>query len=274
MDLQLSGKRALVTGSSAGLGEAIVRFLAQEGVVVVVHGRSQERAQRIADDIRSGGGTASVAIGSVTDDAAVADLCRQAVAATGGIDILINNAGTYPMETWWTSTPAQWLDSYNLDVISNVRFIQQLVPAMKERGWGRVIQISSASAVQVPANFFPIYAVSKSAQTYLTKHLAIELTNTGITVNTVSPGAASSETNVKLLTDQARQAGRPTDWASVERHYVETLMDDPPIRRLVRPEEVAPLVAYVASPLADAITGSNFLIDSGFSISGFRRQPS
>ena len=272
MDLQLKGKRALVTGSTAGLGEAIVRFLAREGVTVVVHGRNRERAQKIVDDIGAAGGRAYIALGAITDDESVADICRQAIEATGGIDILVNNAGTYPMANWWESKSEQWLESYNLDVVSNVRFIQPVVPAMKERGWGRVIQISSASAVQVPANFFPIYSVSKSAQTFLTKHLAVELTDTGVTVNTVSPGPASSDNNINLLTEEARQAGRPTDWPSVEQHYVETLMDDPPVRRMVRPEEVGPLVAYVASPLADAVTGSNFLIDSGYSISGFKRQ--
>lgn len=228
MDLKLQGKRALITGSSAGIGAAIACFMAQEGATVVVHGRHYLRARRVADKICAAGGTAYATPGDITDDASAAHLAEVAIAAIGGIDILINNAGAYPMAGWWDSKPQEWLDGYNLDVVSNVRLIQKLVPPMKERGWGRVIQISSASAVLVPVNFFPIYATAKAAQTFMTKHLAVELTGTGVTVNTVSPGPVSSETNIRLLTESAEKAGRPTDWTTVEQHYVDTLMDDPP----------------------------------------------
>lgn len=203
-----------------------------------------------------------------------ARVARRAVEAAGGSDILVNNAGTYPMADWWRSRPEEWIESYNLDVVSCVRLIQALVPAMVERGWGRVINVSSASAVRSPANFFPIYSASKAAQPSLAGHLAVELAGTGVTVNTCSPGPVSSRNNVDFLTRQTAEAGRPTEWASVERDYVDTLMQDPPSGRMTRPDEVPPVIAYLASPLSDAGTGANFVIDGGYALTGFKRQAS
>lgn len=273
MDMQLKGKRALVTGSSAGIGEAIAHTLANEGASIVVHGRNEERARKVTDEIRAKGTPAECVIGEVTSDSDVDRIAEEAQLAFGGIDILINNAGSYPFTDWWSGTSQEWVEAFRLEVIGPVRLIQRLVPAMVERGWGRVIQISSASVPRSPANFFPIYSVSKAAQTFLAGHLAVELTRTGVTVNTVSPGPVSSRFMMDGLAEQAKAQGRPSDDASLERFYIDNLMQEPPVDRLLRPGEVGPLVAYVCSPLADGATGQNFIIDCGYTITGFKRSP-
>jgi 3-oxoacyl-[acyl-carrier protein] reductase len=154
MDLNLRGKRALVTGSSAGIGAEIARVLAQEGASVVIHGRNAERANKFAAEIRAAGGAAAVALGELTDDAQAERVAHEAEAAFGGVDILVNNAGSYPITAWWDTPPDVWLETYNTDVVAGVRLVKLLVPGMIERGWGRVIQISFRSIpARRPASF-------------------------------------------------------------------------------------------------------------------------
>jgi NAD(P)-dependent dehydrogenase (short-subunit alcohol dehydrogenase family) len=137
MDLKLVGKRALVTGSSSGLGAAIVKLLAAEGAAVVVHGRNESRANAVAEAIRTRGGSAEVALGDLATDAG-ADAVAHAALAGGPIDILVNNAGILPRQSWMEATAEMWAQTYNSNVISSVRMIQRLVPQMRERHWGRV----------------------------------------------------------------------------------------------------------------------------------------
>ena len=193
--------------------------------------------------------------------------------AVGTLDILVNNAETYPFASWWDSKPGDWLDTYNHDVLSGLRMIQRFVPGMVQRRWGRVISISSASGERVPSNQLPIYATSKSAQTHMTKLLAVELTNTGVTANVIAPAPVVTEGVVSAYTDMARREGRSTDWKDVEAHFVDTTLNDPPIRRMATAEEVAALAVYLASPLSDPVTRASYLIDVGFSLTGFRRVP-
>jgi 3-oxoacyl-[acyl-carrier protein] reductase len=147
MDLRLAGKRAPVTGSSAGLGEAIAKFLAAEGAVVVVRGRDIGRTNAVAQAIHAAGGSAEIAIGDLSTDGG-ADTVASAAQAGGGIDILVNNAGAYHHLTWMEATPDRWIESYQSNVVSCVRMIHRLVPGMKERRWGRVIQIGGGLAIQ------------------------------------------------------------------------------------------------------------------------------
>lgn len=167
MDLQLQGKRALVTGSSAGIGKAIAKVLASEGVVVCITGRNEERASQVAEEIRHSGGTAKVTIGDLATDEGADWVAQQALEQLGGVDILVNNAGEYPWGGWFNSTSQDWLDLYNNDVVSTVRLIQRIVPQMVRRRWGRVIQVASAAGIFPPANNAPIYAVAKAAQLHL-----------------------------------------------------------------------------------------------------------
>lgn len=274
MDLRLTGKRALVTGGTAGIGVEIARLLAHEGASVVIHGRNAERANKVAAEIRAAGGNVAIALGELTDDGEVERVVREATSAFGGIDILVNNAGGYPITSWWNTSPDVWLDLYNTDVVAGVRLVKLLVPDMIERGWGRVIQIASRAATQGTANFFPQYASAKAAQLRIASSLAVELAGTGVTSNAISPGAVATDTFKELYTRRAKDEGRSTKWDDVERAWIEQFMPGIPLPRLLSPTEIADIAAFLASPLADAVTGSDFVIDGGLGVTGFKRQPS
>lgn len=260
MDLKLKGKRALVTGSSSGLGEAIVSFLATEGASVIVHGRNEKRSAAIAESIRETGGSAEYVIGDLSTDEG-ADTVAEAALAGGQIDILVNNMGIYNPQPWMNATVHNWKDTYNNNVLSYVRMIHRLVPQMKGLGWGRIIQIGSSVAIQ-PMSVQPDYSASTAARHNLTVSLARELKGTGITSNTVSPGAMLVETTKNMLLGMAEKFGWGQDWADIEKNAVAQLASND-IGRLGRPEEIASAVAYLASPLADYISGTVVRVDGG-----------
>ncbi len=188
MDLNLGGKRALVTGSSAGLGEAIAMLLAAEGAAVIVHGPHRARTERVADAIREAGGVATVALGDLGTDSG-ADAVTQAALADGPVDILVNNAGFYRHLSWIEATADDWMSTYNTNVVSGVRMIRRLVPHMRERDWGRVVTIGGGLALQ-PMNTHPQYNATLAARHNLAVSLARELKDTRVTSNVVSPGGS------------------------------------------------------------------------------------
>lgn len=287
MDLQLQGKRALVTGSSSGIGEAIAKALAKEGAVVVVHGRRENEAVRVAKAITDGGGTAAVALGDLATDDGAAQVAKVALAAFAGIDIVVNNAGAYFRDEWTAIDPARWLDLYNQNVVSVVRIIQHFLPQMKERGWGRFIQIGSGLA-SAPAATFAAYGATKSAIVNLTVSLAKGLARTGVTANTVSPGPVLTPNIEAWIKDIAGKKGWHGEWDEVERRFVaeffanlesiigpRSFLDlgerrfvaeffENPTGRIGRVEEVVDLVAFLASPRADYINGANLRVDGGY----------
>ncbi len=263
MDLRLAGKRALVTGSSSGIGEAIVKLLAAEGVAVVVHGRDESRANAVAEAIRAGGGSAEVALGDLTTDAG-ADAAAAAALASGPLDILVNNAGAVGFFLSWTeATVADWAQTYNTNVISSVRMIQRVVPQMRERHWGRVIQIGGGLSQQPQAGG-PYYNASLAARHNLAVSLARELKDTGVTSNVVAPGAIlSSEAARAQLTHLAQASGwGGKTWEEIE-HNATQVMAPNDVGRLGRPEEIAAAVAYLASPVADYVSGATLRVDGG-----------
>jgi 3-oxoacyl-[acyl-carrier protein] reductase len=261
MDLQLGGKRALITGSSGGIGEGIAKVFAKEGATVVIHGRNRTNAERVANEIKDNGGTAYVALGDLSNDEGASKVSSIAMSKTGGIDILVNNAADYKNRGWAESTPDGWAELYNLNVLSCVRMIRSVMPQMKKNEWGRIIQISSGEATQ-PFAFMPDYAATKAALNNLTVSLSKELANTGITSNTISPGIIVTSSLEKFYRETAAKRGWGSDWNEIEKHVVKEILYNP-VGRLGKIDDVANLVVFVASPLASYINGANLRVDGG-----------
>ncbi|MEV6868894.1 SDR family NAD(P)-dependent oxidoreductase [Streptosporangium subroseum] len=261
MDLQLSGKRALVTGSSSGLGETIVKLLAAEGAAVVVHGRDEARTAAVAKSIREDGGDATVAIGDLGTDAG-ADAVEAAVADGGPVDILVNNVGIFNMMMGWAnSSPEDWAEIYNVNVISSVRTIQRFVPGMRERGWGRVIQISSVTG-ELPAGSQPHYAATNAARNNLATSLSRELKHSGVTSNSVAAGGILTPAVQDFLVNLGRQNSWGETWQEIEPNLVNAIGPND-VGRIGRRREYADLVAFLASPVAGYINGATLRADGG-----------
>jgi 3-oxoacyl-[acyl-carrier protein] reductase len=252
MDLKLKGRRALVTGSSAGLGEAIARLLADEGAAVVVHGRDRKRTETVAKELG-----ATAVIGDLATEAG-ADAVAE---AAGEIDILVNNAGGYDHIGWAESTPQLWQRTYDVNVVSGIRMIQRLVPGMRTRGWGRVIQIGGGLAVQ-PMAMQPHYNATLAARHNLAVSLARELAGTGVTSNVVAPGAILADGTRRLFAEMAPERGWGTEWSEIEAAAAQEFVPND-IGRFGRPEEIAGAVAYLCSPYADYVSGATLRVDGG-----------
>lgn len=266
MDLNLTGRRALVTGSSSGLGEAAAKLLAAEGAAVVVHGRDKARAEAVAQDIREAGGVASTVVGDLADDRTAAEVARAATEG-GPVDILVNNAGFYRHLSWAQATPEEWLDTYNVNVVSGVRLIQHLVPAMRERGWGRVVTIGGGLASQ-PMNTHPQYNATLAARHNLAVSLARELKGSGVTSNVVSPGAILVEATKDLVTEIGPARGWVRTWEEIQPNAVDALIPNDQ-ERFGEPDEIAAAVAYLCSEYAQYISGATIRVDGGLIRSAF-----
>ena len=260
MDLKLNGCRAVVTGSSAGIGKAVARRLGAEGAAVIVHGRRADAVDTVVAAIRSAGGQANGALANLADPGDCARFIS-GVLADGGADILVNNAGAFVNRGWDDTSPQHWLDLYAINVAASVQCIQGLLPAMRSAGWGRIVQIGTGEAIN-PLPTMPDYAATKAALLNLTVSLAKHLDRTGITVNTVSPGIVVTPGVEEFYRLEATQRGWGQDWPAIEAGVLAEILDNP-TGRLGRPEEVADLVTFVASPLAGYINGANLRIDGG-----------
>ena len=262
MDLMLAEKRALVTGSTSGIGGAIVRMLAAEGVMVVIHGRNRERAEVAAHDIEAAGGRAAIALGDLTAAdglKAVIDATQQAF---GGIDILVNNAGADGGKASdWFETPADdWADSYKQNTLPAVKLAQAFVPAMRERGWGRVIQISSRNAISAYAEYAP-YGAAKAALNNLTLSLSKALAGTGVTSNGIMPGLIYTPFVDHWFKTLAKQQG--SDDPTVGEAFAIKHVLRQTVARIGQPQDIAAAVCFIASPLSDFMTGTTIRIDGG-----------
>ena len=264
MDLQLKGKRALVTGSSSGLGAAIALELAAEGVNVVVHGRDRDRAEATAREAAAHGVKVVVAVGDLMKDEDAAAVADAAVQGLGGLDILVNNAGAVLQmkePDWLKVTLDEWLDAYNLNVGAAVRLSQRLTPGMAERGWGRVINISSVSGTQ-PRGRLLDYGAAKAGLNNFTVNLSKVLAPKGVTVNSIVPGTIITPAIERWIDTLRAQRGWPDDRDECERLYVAEYTAQS-VPRLGRPREIAAAVALLASPLSAYTTGAFLRVDGG-----------
>lgn len=257
MDLKLQGKCALVTGSTSGIGEAIAKTLAAEGAKVIVQGRREAEAKRVAEEITQAGGTAAIAIGDLGSDAGADQVAEQATKAFGGVDILVNNAGTYPAKGWFAETADDWNDVMNVNVTSMVRMINRLVPAMQERKWGRVIAIASGVGTK-PMAGMPSYCATKAANINLAISLASALGDSGVTSNAISPGiiltAGLYEMFDKMGVDPDLEVR-----AKMAAEFAPSTSG-----RAGFPQEIADAVTFLASGRSDFVNGQNLRVDGGF----------
>jgi 3-oxoacyl-[acyl-carrier protein] reductase len=252
MDLRLRGRTALVTGSSRGTGLVIARRFAEEGARVLVHGLESGQAERAVAEIGAG----LPVTGDICTDAGAAALLEACRDET--IDILVNNYGTADAGTWERSATDDWLLSYQKNVLSAQRLIRALLPALRTRAFGRIINLGTVGSTQPNARM-PQYYAAKGALATMTISLAREVAGTAIRVNLVSPGLILTPEVEAAWLERGRKQGLGSTWEEIEPHVAA----DIPIRRIARREEVADLVVFLASPLADAIHGQNIRVDGG-----------
>jgi NAD(P)-dependent dehydrogenase (short-subunit alcohol dehydrogenase family) len=258
MDLQLKGKRAIVSGSTAGIGYAIAVALAREGAAVVVNGRTQSRVDEALRRIRSEspGATAE----GVACDLGTRDGAERFTAAVPEADVLVNNLGIFEPKDFADIADADWMRFFEVNVLSGIRLSRHYLPGMLAKKWGRIVFISSESAVQIPPEMIH-YGMTKTAQVAVARGLAESVAGTGVTVNSVLAGPTASEGVSTFVGDMARRRG--VDTATVEREFFESVRPSSLLKRFAEPEEVAALVAYVCSGRASATTGAALRVDGG-----------
>lgn len=258
--MDLGGRTALVTGSSAGIGAAIAEQLAAEGCRVLVHGRHLTTAQPQADRIRAAGGEAVAVAGDLGSEVST-DRFLADVDAHGPVDILIANVGPFAEHTFDEASDDDYRQAFETNVVSVLRCTRALVPAMRERGWGRIVTISTRGATRPLTNMIA-YSTAKAAVTNLTGNLAQQLAGTGITANTISPGLIVTPSVRTVFEDRAARQGDHRPFAELEDELVEAYAANP-TGRLGRPEDVAAAAVYLASPRADYVNGATLRVDGG-----------
>jgi NAD(P)-dependent dehydrogenase (short-subunit alcohol dehydrogenase family) len=261
VDLQLNGKLALVSGSTAGIGYAIAAALAGEGSRVIMNGRSQSAVDEAVKRLKASAKGELIGFAGDLSKAAVAeDLARR----HPGVEILVNNLGIFEPKPFEEIPDADWMRFFDVNVLSGVRLARLYLPAMKKANWGRIIFISSESGVHIPAEMIH-YGMSKTAQIAVARGLAESVAGTGITVNSVLPGPTLSR-GVNDFVD-SMSGGKP--FAEFEKEFFQKVRPTSLIKRFATAEEVASMVAYMASPLSSATTGTALRVDGGTIKSAF-----
>ena len=263
MDLQLTGKLALVSGSTAGIGHAIASALAAEGARVIVNGRQQRSVDEAVARIKAGPGGAVLGFAG---DLSKAEVAEALAARHPDVEILVNNLGIFEPKPFEEIPDADWLRFFDVNVLSGVRLARLCLPAMKRANWGRIIFISSESAVQIPAEMIH-YGMTKTAQLAVARGLAESLAGTRITVNSVLPGPTRSRGVGEFVETLAQADGKSVE--TFEKEFFEKARPTSLIRRFETPEEIASMVAYIASPLSSGTTGAALRVDGGCTKSAF-----
>jgi NAD(P)-dependent dehydrogenase (short-subunit alcohol dehydrogenase family) len=252
MDLQLKGKKALVTGSTAGIGLAIAQSLAREGAEVIVNGRTQERVDAAMK--------ATGAAEGIAADLGTAEGARHCIERFPVVDILVNNVGIFEAKPFEEIPDEDWKRLFEVNVLSGVRLSRHYLGSMKKQNWGRIVFISSESALQIPVEMIH-YGMTKTAQLSVSRGLAEMTAGTAVTVNSVLPGPTESE-GVTTFVDSlaaAKGIGR----GDVEQEFFRTTRPSSLLQRFTKPAEIASVVTFVCSPLASAINGTALRADGG-----------
>ncbi len=257
MDLQLTQKIALVTGSTAGIGNGIATALAAEGATVIVNGRTGAAVEAAVTKMKSLAKGEVLGFAGDLSDASVADTLLK---KHPSVDILVNNLGIFEVRAFADITDADWRRFFDINVLSGARLARAYLPGMLKRNSGRIIFISSESGLQIPAEMIH-YGMTKSAQIAISRGLAELTAGTGVTVNSVLPGPTRSRGVGDFVVEMAAAAG--TTPAEVEKEFFKTARPTSLLKRFATPEEVASMVAYVASPLAAATNGAALRVDGG-----------
>ncbi len=252
MNLELNGKTALVTGSTAGIGLAIATALAKEGASVIVNGRTQERVDQA---LKASGAAHGIAADLGTEAGA-----KTVIARFPTVDILVNNLGIFEPKPFDQIPDDDWRRFFEVNVLSGVRLSRHYIRPMKQQNWGRIIFISSESALQIPVEMIH-YGMTKTAQLAISRGLAETTAGTAVTVNAVLPGPTESE-GVNEFVDRLA-AGQGVDRATIEREFFKKGRPTSLLQRFATPAEVAAVVAFVCSPLASAINGAAVRADGG-----------
>jgi NAD(P)-dependent dehydrogenase (short-subunit alcohol dehydrogenase family) len=258
MDLQLGGKRALVTGSTAGIGFAIASLLADEGAAVVLNGRSEQRVQQAVARIRGKNSRAQAS--GLSANLATKEGVERLMRDLPSVDILVNSLGIFEPRPFAEITDEDWQRFFEVNVLSGVRLSRFYLPQMLKQNWGRIVFISSESGVNIPVEMIH-YGVTKTAQIALARGLAETTAGTGVTVNSVLPGPTRSEGVAQFLEDLAK--GQKTEQAKIEAEFFRTARPSSLLKRFATPEEVAAMVVYVCSPRSSATNGAALRADGG-----------
>ncbi|WP_263141604.1 SDR family oxidoreductase [Pseudomonas sp. RIT-PI-AD] len=258
MHIDLTGKRALVSGSTAGIGLAIARGLAGAGAEVVINGRTPARVEQALATLR--GEHPAARLQGVAADLGDAAGAARLFAEVAEVDILVNNLGIFEPKGFFEIEDADWQRFFEVNVMSAVRLSRHYAPKMVARGWGRVLFLSSESALQIPTEMVH-YGMTKTALLAVSRGLAETLAGSGVTVNAVLPGPTRSEGVGEFFASMA--AGSQTPMEQLERDFIREHRSSSVIQRLASVEEVANMAVYLASPQASATTGAALRVDGG-----------
>ncbi len=265
MDLKLDGKLSLVSGSTAGIGYAIAEGLAREGASVIVNGRAQPTVDEAVARIQKVAREGARVIGFAGDLGALG-ACEALAKAHPEVDIVVNNMGIFEPKPFLEIPDQDWMRFFEVNVLSGVRLARLYLPRMLKNDWGRIIFISSESAVQIPEEMIH-YGTTKTAQLAVSRGIAESVAKTGVTVNSILPGPTRSRGVGDFVSALAASEGKTFE--EFEQEFFVKARPTSLIKRFATPEEVASLVVYVASPLASAITGASLRVDGGTIKSAF-----
>jgi NAD(P)-dependent dehydrogenase (short-subunit alcohol dehydrogenase family) len=258
MIIDLKGTRAIVTGSTAGIGFAIARGLAESGAEVIINGRSGERVESALAKLRQR--LPKAALGGVAADLGTPEGVAGFITEAGEADILVNNLGIFEPKPFEAITDDDWHRFFDTNVMSGIRLSRHYLPRMVQKGWGRIVFISSESGLNIPVEMIH-YGMTKTAQLAISRGLAESLAGTGVTVNAVLPGPTRSEGVADFFGKMAKDQGVSQE--AMEKQFIAEHRPSSIIRRLATPEEVANMVVYVCSREALATTGAALRVDGG-----------